>query len=82
MPFQLALAQARANLEDANVSHGNLVANVALYSQTLDFVNSGIALKQRDVERKSALVKSNAGSQLDLDNSATALVTARRSGSW
>lgn len=77
VPFQLALAQARAKLEDAKTSHGNLVANVALYSQTLDIVNSGIALKQRDVERKNALVKSQAGSQLDLDNSATALVTAQ-----
>jgi membrane fusion protein (multidrug efflux system) len=77
VPFQLAVAQARAKLEDAKTSHGNLVANVALYSQTLDIVNSGIALKQRDVERKNALVKSLAGSQLDLDNSATALVTAQ-----
>ena len=35
VPFQLALAQARAKLEDAKTSHDNLVANVALYSQTL-----------------------------------------------
>ena len=55
----------------------NLIANVELYSQTLEIVNSGIALKQRDVERKNSLVKSQAGSQLDLDNSATALVTAQ-----
>ena len=77
VPFQLAAAQARAKLEDAKASHSNLIANVALYSQTLDIVNSGIALKQRDVERKNSLVKSQAGSQLDLDNSATALVTAQ-----
>ena len=77
MPFQLALAQARAKLDDAKTSHDNLVANVKLYSQTIDIINSGIAIKQRDVERKSALVKSSAGSQLDLDNSATALVTAQ-----
>jgi membrane fusion protein, multidrug efflux system len=77
VPFQLAVAQARAKLEDAKASHSNLVANVALYSQTLEIVNSGIALKQRDVERKNSLVKSQAGSQLDLDNSATALVTAQ-----
>ena len=77
VPFQLAVAQARAKLEDAKASHSNLIANVALYSQTLEIVNSGIALKQRDVERKNSLVKSQAGSQLDLDNSATALVTAQ-----
>ena len=34
-------------------------------------------LKRRDVERKSALVKNNFGSQLDLDNASAALVTAR-----
>jgi len=77
LPFQLAVAQARAKLEDTKANHDNLVANVALYSQTLEIVNAGIALKQKDVERKNALVKSLAGSQLDLDNSATALVTVQ-----
>jgi membrane fusion protein (multidrug efflux system) len=77
VPFKLALAQARAKLDDAKTSHDTLVANVKLFGQTLDIVNAGIALKQKDVERKSSLVKSNAGSQLDLDNSGTALVTAQ-----
>ena len=46
----------------------------------LELAQHGIDLKQRDVDRKTALVKSNFGSQLDLDNSATALVTAQRAG--
>ena len=77
VPFQLALAQAHAKLEDARTSHANFVSNVKLYWQTIILVFAGIALKQRDVDRKSSLVKSNVGSQLDLDNSATALVTAQ-----
>ena len=77
VPYRLALAQAQAKLADAKTSHDNLVANVKLYGQTVDLVNAGIDLKQRDVDRKSSLVKSNAGSQLDLDNSATTLVTAK-----
>jgi membrane fusion protein, multidrug efflux system len=77
VPFRLAVAQARAKLDDAKTSHDNLVANVKLYAQTIEIVNAGIALKQKDVERKSSLVKSNAGSQLDMDNSGTALVTAQ-----
>jgi membrane fusion protein, multidrug efflux system len=77
VPFQLALAQAHAKLEDARTSHANFVSNVKLYDQTIEIINSGIAIKQRDVERKTSLVKSNVGSQLDLDNSATALVTAQ-----
>src|SRR4030081_4104826 len=59
VPFQLALAQARAKLDDAKTSHDNLVANVKLYDQTIEIINSGIAIKQRDVERKKSLVKSN-----------------------
>jgi membrane fusion protein (multidrug efflux system) len=77
VPYRLAVAQARAKLDDAKTSHDNLISNVKLYSQTIELVNAGIAIKQRDVERKNSLVKSSAGSQLDLDNSATALVTAQ-----
>ena len=77
VPFRLAVAQARSKLDDAKVSHDTLVANVKLYGQTIELVNAGIALKQKDVERKNSLVKSQAGSQLDLDNSATTLVTAQ-----
>lgn len=77
VPYRLALAQAQAKLEDAKTNHANLVENVRLYSQTLEIVGAGIAIKQRDVERKSSLVKNNVGSQLDLDNSMTGLVTAQ-----
>ncbi|MCP4619922.1 MAG: HlyD family secretion protein [Bradyrhizobium sp.] len=77
VPYQLALAQARARLEDAKTSHDNLVANVKLYSQTEQIVAAGIEIKQRDVERKTSLVKNNVGSQLDLDKSSTDLVTAQ-----
>src|SRR6202000_152800 len=42
-----------------------------------DLMQQEIDLKQRDVDRKSTLAKSSFGSQLDLDNASTALVTAR-----
>ena len=77
VPFKLAVSQARAKLDDAKTSHDNFADNVKLYNQTIELVNAGIALKQRDVDRKTALVKNNYGSQLDLDNAATALVTAQ-----
>ena len=41
-----------------------------------ELAQQGVDLKRRDVDRKQALVKNNFGSQLDLDNSSTALVTA------
>jgi len=76
VPFQLALDQSKAQLEQARTTYDNLIANVKIYGQMLDLAQQGIDLKQRDVERKQALVKSNVGSQLDLDNSANAMVTA------
>lgn len=76
-PFKLAVQQASAKLNDARSTYDNLKANLKIYAQTIDLANEGIALKQRDVQRKSTLVKSLSGSQLDLDNSNTALVTAQ-----
>jgi membrane fusion protein (multidrug efflux system) len=77
VPFRLALQQAKATLDTARTNYDNLVSNIKIYSQMGDLGQQGVELKQRDVERKSSLVKSSAGSQLDLDNSATSLVTAR-----
>ena len=76
-PFQFALRQAQATLAQEKTVYVNLVSNVTIYGQMQDLLQQGSDLKQRDVERKSTLVKSNYGSQLDLDNSTTALVTAR-----
>jgi membrane fusion protein, multidrug efflux system len=76
VPFQLSVAQAKATLEQAHTTYDNLIANIKIYGQMLDLAQQGVELKQRDVDRKTALVKNNVGSQLDLDNSANALVTA------
>lgn len=77
VPFQLARDEAKAKLAQAKTTYDNLVTNVKIYGQMQDLAQQGVELKQRDVGRKSTLVKSNFGSQLDLDNSATQLVTAR-----
>jgi membrane fusion protein, multidrug efflux system len=76
VPFRLAVDQAKATLEQARTTYDNLVANIKIYGQMLDLAQQGIDLKQRDVDRKTSLVKSNVGSQLDLDNAANAMVTA------
>lgn len=77
VPFRFALQQAKATLDQAKTNYDNLHANIKIYGQMVDLAQKGVALKQRDVERKNSLVRSNAGSQLDLDTSATALVTAQ-----
>jgi membrane fusion protein, multidrug efflux system len=76
VPFRLAVDQAKATLEQAHTTYDNLVANIKIYGQMLDLAQQGVDLKQRDVDRKTSLVKSNVGSQLDLDNAANAMVTA------
>ena len=76
VPFRLAVAQAKASLAQANVTYDNLIADLKIYGQMSELSQQGMDLKRRDVERKSALVKNNFGSQLDLDNASTALVTA------
>jgi membrane fusion protein, multidrug efflux system len=76
IPFRLAEQQAKATLESARTTYNNLKANIKIYDQMADLMQQGVDLKKRDVDRKSTLAKSNFGSQLDLDNSSTALVTA------
>ena len=76
VPFRLALQQAKANLDQTRTTYDNLKANIKIYGDMLDLAQQGVDLKRRDVDRKASLVKSNVGSQLDLDNAGTALVTA------
>jgi membrane fusion protein (multidrug efflux system) len=76
VPFRLALQQAQANLATAKTTYDTLRSNIQIYGQMGDLAQQGVDLKRRDVDRKTSLVKSNFGSQLDLDNSTTSLVTA------
>jgi len=76
-PFRLALAQAQAKLAGVRVDLANLKSNVKSLTTLAELAQKNVELKQRDVERKSALVAKNTGSQLDLDNSASATVTAQ-----
>jgi membrane fusion protein (multidrug efflux system) len=76
-PFRFAVQQAKAKLNEATVTYNDLKANLALYARSSELSEQSIELKQRDVERKSALVKSNSGSQLDLEKSVAGLVQAQ-----
>ncbi|MBS0531345.1 MAG: HlyD family secretion protein, partial [Proteobacteria bacterium] len=75
-PFRFAVQQAEAKLNDAKVEYDTLKQNLAIYAKSAALSQESINVKQRDVDRKTSLVKSNAGSQLDLDNSLSALVQA------
>lgn len=76
-PFRFAVEQAKAKLHEATVTYNDLQANLKLYARSTELSEQSIDLKQRDVERKSALVKSSSGSQLDLEKSVAGLVQAQ-----
>ena len=76
-PFRFAVQQAEAKLNDATVEYNTLKANLDIYAKSAALSQESINVKQRDVDRKTSLVKSSAGSQLDLDNSLSALVQAQ-----
>ncbi|SHN75514.1 HlyD family secretion protein [Bradyrhizobium erythrophlei] len=77
IPFRLTVDRAKAAVEQARTSYSNLVANIKIYDEMANLMQQAIDLKQRDVERKSALVKNSYGSQLDLDNSTNSAITVR-----
>ena len=71
-------AGARPRSTEAKTSYDNLVANIKIYGQMVDLVQQPASTSSSATSTaRSALAKSNFGSQLDLDNCATALVTAQ-----
>jgi membrane fusion protein, multidrug efflux system len=77
VPFRLAVTQAESKLATVRSDFATLKTNLDSYEQLVALAENTVELKQRDVDRKSALVVSHAGSQLDVDNSKTALVAAQ-----
>jgi membrane fusion protein (multidrug efflux system) len=76
-PYELALRQAQAKLATAHSDYDKLKTNAASLTTMSDFSKKNVELKQRDVDRKTKLVNSQAGSQTDLDTALGALITAQ-----
>ncbi len=76
-PFQLALDQAKAKLANARADYDKAKTNLKSLVTLAELAQNNVELKQRDVERKSKLVSSMAGSAADLDTARSALVTAQ-----
>jgi membrane fusion protein (multidrug efflux system) len=76
-PFQLALDQAKGKLDAARTDYDKLKTNLASLTIMLDLSKKSAELKQRDVDRKTKLVATQAGSQTDLDTATGALITAQ-----
>jgi membrane fusion protein (multidrug efflux system) len=76
VPFRLALEGARSKLDSVQTQFKSLKSNYASLNQLVTIGEQGVDLKKRDVDRKTALAESRAGSQMDLDNAKAALLTA------
>ncbi len=76
-PFRLAVTQAQSKLDMVRSDFATLKTNLDSYQQLVALAENTVDLKQRDVDRKTALVASHAGSQVDLDNAKATLVAAQ-----
>jgi membrane fusion protein (multidrug efflux system) len=76
VPFELALQQAQSKLAGVRTDFANLKSNYQSLAKLVDLAGHSAELKKHDVERKTALLQSHAGSQLDVDNAIAAQLTA------
>jgi membrane fusion protein (multidrug efflux system) len=76
-PFRLALSQAQGKLDSVRTDFNNMKSNLKSLDKLVELAQQNVALKQKDVERKAALLARSSGSQADLDNSMSATVTAQ-----
>ena len=76
-PFALALAQAKAKLDTARSDFDKLKSNLKSLNTLAELAEKNVDLKQRDVDRKTKLVSSQAGSQADLDTAMAAVIAAK-----
>ncbi|MGC2747952.1 MAG: HlyD family secretion protein [Pseudolabrys sp.] len=76
-PFALALARVKAKLDTARSDFDKLKSNLKSLNTLAELAEKNVDLKQRDVDRKTKLVSSQAGSQADLDTALAAVITAK-----
>ena len=76
LPFQLALRQAQGKLASVRTDLANLKSNYQSLSRLVELGQQAVEVKRRDVERKTALAANHSGTQVELDNATTAVLTA------
>ena len=76
-PFQIAVTQAQARVAGVRTEFDNLKSNLAAVERLIELGRQTVALKQKEVDRKQALLASRAGAQADVDASAATLVAAK-----
>jgi len=76
-PYRLAVQQAQAKLAAARSDYDKAKSTLGSLTSLAELAQKNVALKQRDVDRKSQLFASRAGSQADVDTAMAGLVTAQ-----
>jgi membrane fusion protein (multidrug efflux system) len=76
-PYRFALQQAQAKLDTARSNYDKLKTGLASLTTLADLAAKNVALKQRDVDRKTKLLSTQAGTQADVDTAAAGMVTAQ-----
>jgi membrane fusion protein (multidrug efflux system) len=76
-PFRIALTQAEARLAGVRTDFAILKSSLQSVTRMAELAGQNVEVKERDLERKKALIASKSGSQADVDNAAFALVTAQ-----
>jgi membrane fusion protein (multidrug efflux system) len=76
-PYRLALDTAQAKLAAAKSNYDKLTTTLKSLATLVDLAHKNVEFKQHDFDRKRSLVKSQAGTQTDVDTAGAALVTAQ-----
>jgi membrane fusion protein (multidrug efflux system) len=76
-PFRLAVSQAESRVATVKAEFASVKTNLESLDRLVALGKQSVELKQRDVERKSTLLQTRAGSQADVDAATVALVAAQ-----
>jgi membrane fusion protein, multidrug efflux system len=77
VPYRLALASAQAKLDAAKTAYDKLKTTLGSLTMLVDLADKNVALKQRDLDRKTKLVEKRVGSKADVDTAASTMLTAK-----
>ena len=77
VPFRIAETQGEARVANVRIDFANLKSNLQIYERQIALMRENVALKQKDYDRKAALLGSRSVSQADVDTTMATLVAAK-----
>lgn len=77
VPFQIAVTQAQARLAGVRTDFANVKSNLQALERQIALARENVALKQNDLDRKSALLRNRTVSQAEVESTQASLVAAK-----